>query len=76
MAGPRRLKASIPEDNQLSYPKEGTPQGGLVSPILSNIYLHYVLDEWFSEEIQPLLSGKSFIVRYADDSVPRMLNGP
>jgi RNA-directed DNA polymerase len=63
------LKAGILEGKQLSYPKEGAPQGGLVSPILSNIYLHYVLDEWFSETIQPLLSGKSFIVRYADDFV-------
>ena len=63
------LKAGILEDNQLSYPREGTPQGGLVSPLLSNIYLHYVLDEWFLEQIQPLLSGKSFIVRYADDFV-------
>jgi len=63
------LKAGILEDKQLSYPKEGTPQGGLVSPLLSNIYLHYVLDAWFTEEIQPQLSGKSFIVRYADDFV-------
>jgi group II intron reverse transcriptase/maturase len=63
------LKAGILEDKQLSYPKEGMPQGGLISPILSNIYLHYVLDEWFSEQIQPRLSGKSFIVRYADDFV-------
>lgn len=63
------LKAGILEDKQLYYPKEGTPQGGLISPLLSNIYLHYVLDEWFVEEIQPLLTGKSFIVRYADDFV-------
>jgi len=63
------LKAGILEDEELTYPKEGTPQGGIVSPLLSNIYLHYVLDEWFTEEIQPLLSGKSFIVRYADDFV-------
>ncbi len=63
------LKAGILEDKQLSFPKEGTPQGGLISPLLSNVYLHYVLDEWFSKEIQPLLSGKSFIVRYADDFV-------
>lgn len=63
------LKAGIMEDEQLSYPHEGTPQGGVISPLLSNIYLHYVLDEWFSEVIQPLLSGKSFIVRYADDFV-------
>lgn len=63
------LKAGILEDNQVTYPEEGTPQGGLVSPLLSNIYLHYVLDVWFSEQIQPLLSGSSAIVRYADDFV-------
>lgn len=63
------LKAGILEGKQLSYPTEGTPQGGLISPLLSNIFLHYVLDEWFTEQIQPLLSGKSFIVRYADDFV-------
>lgn len=63
------LKAGVLEDEQIIYSREGTSQGGLISPLLSNIYLHYVLDEWFSEEIQPLLSGKSFIVRYADDFV-------
>lgn len=63
------LKAGILEDGELSYPTEGTPQGGTISPILSNIFLHYVLDEWFAEEIQPLLKGKSFIVRYADDFI-------
>ncbi|WP_016777467.1 group II intron reverse transcriptase/maturase [Anaerophaga thermohalophila] len=63
------LKAGILEDETLSYPEEGTPQGGIVSPLLSNIYLHYVLDEWFSEVIQPRLKGRSFIVRYADDFV-------
>jgi RNA-directed DNA polymerase len=63
------LKAGILEDGQLSYPTEGTPQGGIISPILSNIFLHYVLDVWFSEEIQPLLKGRSFIVRYADDFI-------
>lgn len=63
------LKAGVLEDKQLSYPRSGTPQGGLISPLLSNIYLHYVLDEWFIEQIQPLLKGKSSIVRYADDFV-------
>ncbi len=63
------LKAGILEDNQLRYPKKGTPQGGLISPLLSNIYLHYVLDEWFVEQVKPRLSGRSFIVRYADDFV-------
>lgn len=63
------LKAGILEDETLKYPTDGTPQGGVISPLLSNIYLHYVLDEWFTEQIQPLLTGKSFIVRYADDFV-------
>ena len=63
------LKAGILEDKRLSYPKEGAPQGGLISPLLSNVYLHYVLDEWFSEQKQPLLSGRSCIIRYADDFV-------
>jgi RNA-directed DNA polymerase len=63
------MKAGILEEGQISYPTEGTPQGGIISPLLSNIYLHYVLDEWFSGEIQPLLKGKSFIVRYADDFI-------
>jgi RNA-directed DNA polymerase len=56
------LKAGILENGQIIYPKEGTPQGG-VSPLLSNTYLHYVLDEWFSEQIQPMLKGESFIAR-------------
>ena len=63
------LKAGILEEGQLTYPDEGTPQGGIISPLLSNIFLHYVLDEWFSEEIQPRLKGRCFIVRYADDFV-------
>jgi group II intron reverse transcriptase/maturase len=63
------MKAGILENGQVSYPEEGTPQGGLISPLLSNIYLHYVLDVWFSEQIQPMLKGKSFIVRYADDFI-------
>jgi RNA-directed DNA polymerase len=63
------LKAGIMESGNISYPEHGTKQGSVISPILSNIYLHYVLDEWFSEQIQPLLKGKSFIVRFADDFI-------
>lgn len=63
------LKAGVLEEGKVTYPIEGTPQGGVISPLLSNIYLHYVLDEWFSEQIQPLLKGKSFIIRFADDFV-------
>jgi len=61
------LKAGILEDGQLHYPTEGTPQGGVISPLLANIFLHYVLDEWFIEQIQPLLSASSAHIRYADD---------
>lgn len=61
------LKAGILEEGRLAYPTEGTPQGGSISPLLSNVYLHYVLDEWFIEQIQPLLKGESFIIRFADD---------
>ncbi len=64
------LKAGIMEAGNISYPEHGTKQGSVISPLLSNVYLHYVLDKWFSEQIQPLLKGKSFIVRFADDCVP------
>jgi len=63
------LKAGVMERGNIRYPEGGSPQGSVISPLLSNIYLHYVLDEWFSEQIQPLLKGQSFIVRYADDFV-------
>jgi group II intron reverse transcriptase/maturase len=61
------LKAGILDNGQLVYPIEGTPQGGTISPLISNIYLHYVLDEWFIRQIQPLLKGDSFLIRFADD---------
>lgn len=61
------LKAGVMEEDRLEYPDKGTPQGGVISPLLSNIYLHYVLDEWFAQEVQPRLKGKCFIIRWADD---------
>jgi len=61
------LKAGVLEAGKIEYPTEGTPQGGSISPLLSNLYLHYVLDEWFINQIQPLLKGESFIIRFADD---------
>lgn len=63
------LKAGVLEDGQRSYPKHGTPQGGVISPLLANIYLHEVLDDWFAKEVQPRLNGRGFMVRYADDAV-------
>lgn len=63
------LKAGVLEDGQVHYPQAGTPQGGVVSPILSNIFLHHVIDEWFTGEVRPRLSGPSTLVRFCDDFV-------
>ena len=63
------LHAGVMEDGEISYPDEGTPQGGVVSPLLANIYLHHVLDEWFEREVKPRLRGKAQMIRYADDVV-------
>ena len=65
----RWLKAGVMEDGQLRQSTEGSPQGGVISPLLSNIYLHYVLDEWFEVEVRPRLKGRFTLVRYADDLV-------
>jgi group II intron reverse transcriptase/maturase len=63
------LKAGVLEDGLLHREIEGTPQGGVVSPMLSNIYLHHVLDGWFEDEVRPRLTGSCTLVRYADDFV-------
>ena len=63
------LKAGVLEDGELTYPEAGTPQGGVVSPLLANVYLHYVLDVWFEQVVKPCLKGRAFLVRYADDFV-------
>jgi group II intron reverse transcriptase/maturase len=63
------LKAGVLEDGSLRYPEAGTPQGGVISPLLANVYLHEVLDKWFRTEVKPRLLGRSFILRYADDFV-------
>jgi group II intron reverse transcriptase/maturase len=63
------LKAGVLEDGCVSYPEAGTPQGGVVSPLLSNVFLHYVLDLWFEQDVKPRLRQRAFLVRYADDFV-------
>lgn len=63
------LRAGVLEGAQLSYPEQGTPQGGVISPLLANIYLHEVLDQWFEQDVKPRLKGRAFLVRYADDAV-------
>lgn len=63
------LKAGVMEDGSIHYPKEGTQQGGVISPLLSNIYLHDVLDSWFESVVKPRLDGKAELIRFADDYV-------
>lgn len=63
------LKAGVLEDGQLHRPQGGTPQGGVISPLLANVYLHHVLDTWFEEEVKPRMRGRAVLVRYADDFV-------
>jgi group II intron reverse transcriptase/maturase len=63
------LNAGVLEDGNLLFPDKGSPQGGVISPLLANIYLHYVLDVWFEQEVKPRLRGKAFLIRYADDFV-------
>lgn len=65
----RMLKAGVMEGGQYAASKEGTPQGGVISPILANIYLHYVLDLWFEKVERKGLAGEAYLIRYADDFV-------
>jgi group II intron reverse transcriptase/maturase len=65
------LNAGVMERGQLSYPESGTPQGGVISPMLANIFLHVVLDTWFESEVKHRLRGCATLVRYADDCAPR-----
>jgi len=61
------LNAGILEGLELSHPDEGTPQGGVISTLLANIFLHEVLDSWFVRDVRPNLDGDAAMVRYADD---------
>jgi len=63
------LNAGVLEDLELSYPGKGTPQGGVISPLLANVFLHEVVDAWFVRDVLPKLSGRGQLVRYADDMV-------
>lgn len=63
------LKAGVLESGSLTYATEGTPQGGVISPLLANIYLHHVLDEWVATVVGERLKGQYVLVRYADDFV-------
>ena len=63
------LNAGVFEGGGITYPDSGSPQGGVISPILANIFLHEVLDVWFDREVKPRLAGKAALFRYADDAV-------
>lgn len=63
------LNAGVMEDERVNYPEAGSPQGGVISPLLANVYLHEILDKWFEAEVKPRLRGRAFVVRYADDAV-------
>jgi len=63
------LKAGAVEDGLLSRTTEGSPQGGVISPCLSNVFLHHVLDEWFETVVKPRLRGECVLVRFADDAL-------
>jgi RNA-directed DNA polymerase len=65
------LKAGVMEEGELVPTEAGTPQGAVVSPLLANIYLHYVFDLWADRWRKRHARGQVIIVRYADDSVPR-----
>lgn len=63
------LKAGVMEDGCVYHPDAGTPQGGVISPLLANVYLHEVLDLWFETVVKPRLKGRAHLVRFADDGV-------
>ena len=65
----RFLKAGIMVGNHYEDSTVGTPQGGLISPVLANVYLHYVLDLWFEKVVKPQSHGEMYLVRYADDFI-------
>lgn len=65
----RFLKGGYMEDDKKYKTEYGTPQGGVISPILANLYLHYVLDLWFEKKVRKQCKGQAFMVRYADDFV-------
>jgi len=65
----RWLKAGVVEEGRVIYPACGSPQGGVISPLIANIFLHHVLDEWFVTQAQRKLQGRSFLVRFADDFI-------
>jgi group II intron reverse transcriptase/maturase len=69
------LKAGVMENGEVTDKTEGSPQGNIMSPVLANVYLHYVLDLWFEKVVKKRINGEAYMVRYADDCVPRAQGG-
>jgi RNA-directed DNA polymerase len=67
----RFLKGGYMEEGKKYKTDNGTPQGGVISPVLANVYLHYVLDLWFEKSVKKQCDGQAYLVRYADDCAPR-----
>ena len=65
----RFLKAGVLVEGHREATEEGVPQGSVLSPLLANVYLHYVLDLWFTREVRPRLHGEAYLIRYADDFI-------
>jgi group II intron reverse transcriptase/maturase len=63
------LNAGVLDGEELFYPEKGTPQGGVISPLLANIYLHEVMDGWFERDVKPRMKGHCFLIRFADDFI-------
>jgi RNA-directed DNA polymerase len=63
------LNAGVMEAGEVTRADKGSPQGGVISPMIANVYLHYVLDEWFEQEVKPRLTGRCFLLRFADDFI-------
>ena len=59
------LRAGVMEDGEWHRPETGVVQGGVISPVLANVFLHHVLDEWFEREVRPRMKGRAFLIRFA-----------
>jgi len=66
----RFLIAGVTEEGVFTASEEGTPQGGVISPLLANVYLHYVLDLWYERAFRKVCRGRTRLIRYADDCAP------
>jgi len=65
----RFLKAGVMIEGQRFNTEDGVPQGASLSPLLANVYLHYVLDQWFERDVKPRMKGEAYLIRYADDFI-------